>query len=43
MKLNFEMYIEKMHYYQIVSCVKTFEKKELYDSLLIEMKLSNIQ
>ena len=27
MKLNFEMYIKKLHYYQIVSCVKTFKRR----------------
>ena len=30
MKLNFQMYIKKFHYYQKVSCVKTFKKRFFY-------------
>ena len=30
MKLNFKMYIRKLHYYQKVSCVKTFIKRFFY-------------
>ena len=30
MKLIFEMYIKKLHYYKKVSCVKTFMKRFFY-------------
>ena len=30
MKLNFEMYVQKLHHYQKVSCVKIFIKRFFY-------------
>ena len=30
MKLKFEMYIKKLHYYQKVSCIKTFKRRFFY-------------